>query len=272
MKEKNLIKAVLVVVAASLLLPIAASGQSTRGDFDYDGTTNVSDLTKLLGYLLTDEWGDIPSGIERDTLTVNGASFVMVHVEGGTYTASDGETRTVGDFWVCQTEVTNKLWMAVTGQNASTGIGLQEQMPVTKVTYPQMLAFIDSLNSLTGLQFRMPSEWEWEWAARGGQRSRGFTYAGSNNPKTVAWHRFDLMTGGAGKQDVGLLMPNELGLYDMSGNVNEFCVETYTADDNGTQVIRGGSFDFDESRCRISWRSYFTRDHGASTMGFRLFM
>ena len=169
------------------------------------------------------------------TFTVNGVRFKMNFVQGGTFMmgalpndalADADEVRhkvRVYSFYIGETEVTQALWEAVMPKNRSKQKGADR--PVEYVTWEQCQEFVARLNRLTGKHFRLPTEAEWEYAARGGRKSKGYLYAGSNNPDEVAYtltYDFD-----DHHKSVGRLKPNELGLYDMSGNVWEFCQDWY---------------------------------------------
>jgi formylglycine-generating enzyme required for sulfatase activity len=196
------------------------------------------------------------------TYTVNEVSFNMVAIEGGTFTMGgecyhdNGNSAlpthevTLSNFFIGQTEVTQALYEAVMGDNPSYHIG-NLQYPVERVSWDMCQEFIVRLNQLTGKKFRLPTEAEWEFAARGGNKSMGYTYSGSNNPDDVAWHgnNSDHMS-----HVVGAKLPNELGLYDMSGNVWERVADWYspyseepqycpTGPENGTmRCTRGGGY------------------------------
>ena len=154
----------------------------------------------------------------------------MVEVRGGTFTmgaTSEQEVDafgdekpahevTLSDYYIGKTEVTQALWKAVMGNNPSYFEG--ENLPVECISWHDCKTFISKLNALTGKNFRMPTEAEWEYAARGGSKSRGYKYSGSNTLDDVAWY-----SGNSDSEthEVGTKSPNELGLYDMSGNVSE---------------------------------------------------
>lgn len=228
---------------------------------------------------------------------VNGATFTMVKVEGGTFemgaTAEQGtedpdeneypvHTVHLSSYYIGTTEVTQKLWTAVMHENPSLMHG-DENLPVDCIKWNMCQDFIAALNKLMENRFelRMPTEAEWEFAARGGNRSHGYKYAGSNNVDEVAWYEEN-----SGKRThiVGTKKPNELGLYDMSGNLWEWCSDWLrhyrpeeqtdpAGEEEGThRVMRGGSWTYDQSFCRVSRRNYTSHVIVASNCGLRLAM
>ena len=225
-------------------------------------------------------------------ITVNGVAFNMVKVSGGTFQmgatseqGSDAESNekpvhqvTLSDYYIGETEVTQELWQAVMGSNPSyfTGSGL---LPVEAVSWDDCQTFITKLNALTGMQFRLPTEAEWEFAARGGNSSQGYKYSGSNNIDDVAWYESN---SNYKTHEVGTKAPNELGLYDMSGNVFEWCQDWYddyssSAQTNPTgptssnlRVIRGGYWSSSAGDCRVSNRGNDTPGSGSIINGLRL--
>ena len=212
----------------------------------------------------------------------------MVHVAGGTFTmggkgrnAWDDEkpthSVTLSNYYICKYEVTQALWRAVMGSNPSTFKG--NNLPVEYVSWNDCQTFINRLNNYTGRNFRLPTEAEWEFAARGGNYSCHYKYSGSNNIGDVAWYynNSDSRT-----HPVGTKQANELGLYDMSGNVCEWCSDWYgsyssysqndpTGPNSGSyRVIRGGSwFNFDWG-CRSSYRSDDSPGNRYYDLGLRL--
>ncbi|MDD7095950.1 MAG: formylglycine-generating enzyme family protein [Sodaliphilus sp.] len=210
--------------------------------------------------------------------TVRGVSFEMVRVEGGTFrmgaTSEQGSdvwdnekpvhSVTLSGYYIGKTEVTQALWKAVMGINPSRFKG--DYLPVENVSWDDCQEFIRKLNSMTGQNFRLPTEAEWEFACRGGNNSRGYKYSGSNNLGSVAWY-----DGNSGNKThpVGTKAPNELGIYDMSGNVWEWCADWYGDYSSGAQtnptgpyggsnrVYRGGSWNYDVGRCRSSNRDFY---------------
>lgn len=200
--------------------------------------------------------------------TVNGVDFEMVYVEGGQYTigeASSAETN-VNDFLIGKTEVTQELWKAVMGKNPSTSRG--KNNPVDMVSWNDCQAFIQKLNQLTGQTFRLPTEAEWEYAARGGNKSGGFKFSGANVIGKVGWY-----SGNSNSQThpVASKMPNELGIYDMSGNVWEWCSNLYD-DETGQYAIRGGCFTDATQICTITNRGKSDPATASDICGLRLAM
>lgn len=217
------------------------------------------------------------------TVIVNGVPFDMLPVEGGTFMmgAAQGEIEamsyesprhqvTLSDFMIGQTEVTQEMWHAV--MNYTPGhFKRNPKHPVENVSWEDCQEFIKKLNEMTGLQFHLPTEAQWEYAARGGNQSLGFKFAGGGDISEVAWYYNNSGKLGEehqdyGTHDVGLLKPNELNLYDMSGNVREWCKDYYSpysaADQVDPQgpaigsmiVYRGGSWNDNAVNCRIAFR------------------
>lgn len=227
----------------------------------------------------------------NQTFTVNGVQFTMVAVKGGTFTmgatseqGSDADEDekpahevTLSDYYIGQTEVTQALWKAVMGSNPSYFVG--DNLPVENMSWNDCQVFIQKLNQLTGKQFRLPTEAEWEYAARGGRKSRGYKYAGSNDIGLVAWYEDN---SGTGTHPVATKQANELGIYDMSGNVWEWCSDWYgdyqsssQSDPQGpssgfSRVGRGGSCYSSARYCRVSNRSSGTPDDRFNYLGLRL--
>ncbi|MBR7027972.1 MAG: SUMF1/EgtB/PvdO family nonheme iron enzyme, partial [Bacteroidaceae bacterium] len=172
---------------------------------------------------------------------------------------------TLSNYYIGETEVTQELWEAVMGSNPSSFVG--PKLPVGKVSWDDCQAFIGKLNAQTGKTFRLPTEAEWEYAARGGKKSKGYTYSGSNAIGNVAWY-YNISENTT--HEVGTKRANELGIYDMTGNASEWCQDWYgetyyenssTTDPQGPasgtcRVLRGGSWISDEEFCRVAHRGY----------------
>ena len=233
----------------------------------------------------------------RLTFTANGVSFTMVAVQGGTFTmgctaeqGSDCESDekpahsvSLNDYFIGQTEVTQGLWKAVMGSNpASFKNG--DSYPVETVSWDDCQQFISRLNSLLssqlgGKRFALPTEAQWEYAARGGKKSNGYKYAGSNSLSSVGWYTDN---SSSSTHPVAQKAANELGLYDMSGNVWEWCQDWYGSYSRSAQsnpsgaasgsgrVLRGGSWDSRARGCRVSFRLINTPSYCGGYYGLRL--
>ena len=230
------------------------------------------------------------------SFTANGVTFEMVKVEGGTFTmgatseqgsdAYDWEkpshSVTLSDYSIGKYEVTQELWQAVMGNNPSSSKGSRK--PVESVSWDDCQSFISKLNSLLssqlgGRRFALPTEAQWEYAARGGKKSQRYKYAGSNSISSVAWYADN---SGNSTHEVGSKSPNELGLYDMSGNVWEWCQDWYSSYSSSSQsnptgpssgsyrVRRGGCWYNDAGYCRVSFRGGSTLSFRSSHLGFRV--
>ena len=171
----------------------------------------------------------------------DGVSIEMVRVEAGTFMMGiddgflDGQNvhqvTLTNNYYIGKYEVTQALWKAVMGKKPSKFKG--DNLPVEKVSWDDCLKFIKKLNDITGRDFRLPTEAEWEFAARGGNKSKGYLYSGSNNIANVAWYNNN---GGSKSHPVGLKQANELGIFDMSGNVREWCQDLYGDYPNSAQT------------------------------------
>ena len=227
----------------------------------------------------------------NQTITVKGVSFDMVYVEGGSFdmgatyeqvdNALDNEKPvhrvTLSGYYIGMYEVTQELWEAVMGSNPS--YHAASQYPVESVSWNDCKEFVSRLSSLTGMIFRLPTEAEWEYAARGGNKSLHYKYSGSDNIDDVAWY-WD--NSGKKTHAVGTKSPNELGIYDMSGNVWEWCSDRYGDYSAGAQtnpqgpsagsdrVLRGGRWGSRARYCRVSNRDYGDPGNSLSRSGLRL--
>ena len=262
-------------------------------DLNGDGVVDLSDVTDLIDYILNPPL--------TQTYTVNGVSFDMITMQGGTFTMGATEDHityadnsekpphqvTLSTYQIGKTEVTQELWEAVTGKSLSqiarpngwTLYGDGPDYPMYYITWDDCQEFITKLNELTGQQFRMPTEAEWEYAARGGNKSKGFTFSGSNNIADVAWYSENSSNRSC---PVANKAPNELGIYDMTGNVWEWCSDWYgdysdapqtnpTGPETGTErVVRGGCWGALVSGSHLSNRISYVPTFHSNSLGLRL--
>ncbi len=229
--------------------------------------------------------------LQTRTFTVNGVSFNMIAVEGGDFhlgadilDGRDSDLKpmhrvTISSFSIGETEVTQALWKAVMGDNPSENLG--KNRPVEQVSWEDCQQFISKLNAATGQNFRLPTEAEWEYAARGGNKSKYTEYSGSSNINDVAWYfdNSDFET-----HPVAQKRPNELGIYDMTGNVGEWCQDWYDKDYYSKQpsknpcnnikgshrVYRGGGYGFEAQYSQVWFRCKLEPDHDDDGLGLRL--
>ncbi len=290
--------AVVVAIVAGLLMILSQNGAGVSGDnYPNDSITANGEYTPNV-----------------KTFYANGVPFEMVEVRGGTFRmgatseqgndADSDEKRvhivtlyllhlfdskgldsdekpvhsvTLSGYYIGKTEVTQALWKAVMGSNPSSFKG--DNLPVELVSWNDCQEFIRKLNSLTGQHFRLPTEAEWEFACRGGNNSRGYKYSGSNYIDNVAWY-WD--NSGKKIHPVATKLPSELGIYDMSGNVMEWCSDWYGKYSSGAQtnpkgpydgshrVRRGGSWGSDAMACRSSLRYVCAPSASSRGLGLRL--
>ena len=274
-----------IILALLLVSGLAATGQIQRGKKPAQSKPKTEQTSKPSSKSNSSKTNK-PSGkntssrskgmtqAEKDRI-IQKAIDDMVFVEGGTFTMGateqDGDAYrvekpahqvTLSDYYISKYKVTQALWLAVMGSNPSYFKG-DLNRPVEQVSWNDCHKFIKTLNKLTGKRFRLPTEAEWEYAARGGNRSRGYKYSGSNDLGDVAWY---IDNSGDTTHPVGQKSPNELGLYDMSGDVYEWCQDWYGSYNSESQtnptgpssgssrVARGGCFGYGAQHCRVSYR------------------
>lgn len=244
---------------------------------------------------------------EPKIFQINGYPLEMIRVEGGHFLMGDDESNyddekpahkvKVPSFYISPFLTTQALWKAVMGQDDNPSRFQGDQRPVERVSWEDICSyagFLEKLNALPniakrnqrdGIQFRLPTEAQWEYAARGGQEGLKFpyTYSGSNQLKEVGW--YDLNRHSETKP-VGLKAPNYLGLYDMSGNVGEWCADVWHENykgapedssvwmeggDQNLRVVRGGSwYWYYEYNCRVAYRGRYNTGYRYLNIGFRL--
>lgn len=227
---------------------------------------------------------------------INSAVLTMVRVEGGTFQMGGSDENaqeyekpvhnvTLDDYYIGLCEVTNEQWEAVVNGRVPGPLedplwyNNERFLPKTMVSYDECFEFINKLNAHTGLEFSLPTEAQWEYAARGGHKGRGYTYSGSDDAEEVGWCYENAATT---VTIVATKTPNELGLYDMTGNVNEWCSDWYdyyssedqtnpTGPESGDfRVMRGGSVIHFYEECRVSHRWGGEPNSHFFFVGFRL--
>ena len=216
-------------------------------------------------------------------ISINNVEFTMIYVEGGEFSMGDENGRDtfpvhkvkLDPFFIGQTEVDQLLWKTVLGTEPSHFHG--DDLPVETITFDDCHEFIKTLNKLTGLRFRLPTEAEWEYAAKGGKYSHGYEYSGSNNIDDVAW--YDNVDS---PQCVAQKLPNELGIYDMSGNVCEWCEDIYDSYTGDMQInpkgavngiyrlARGGGWNRGGHMCKVIDRGNYRPGYASNAVGMRL--
>ncbi|MDY5969565.1 MAG: SUMF1/EgtB/PvdO family nonheme iron enzyme [Bacteroidales bacterium] len=255
--------------------------------FVLDTLLGISENDTMIRFRVEVDDGSVDIGVGEVTfrmMQVDGGTFMMGDTRPGalkhTYEASKPVHQvTVDTFYMSQFEVTQRLWMAVMDSNPSLSKS-NDSLPVEQVSYNDAQVFIARLSQITGYRFRMPTEAEWEYAARGGRKSKGYVFPGCDgNPGAVAWYG---MNSNNHTHPVGRLKPNEVGLYDMAGNVWEWCSDWYGPYTEEPQVnprgprsgenriLRGGCMNSPSWGCAVSDRSWYLPDHGYGFHGLRL--
>ncbi len=241
-------------------------------------------LTLMASGCATTPEHPIAQRINQDMVLVEGGSFSM---GSDATSAKKAETParevTVNSFYISKFEVTQEIFESVMGSSMS--YFPNPQVPVNNLSWQQAVYFVDQLNELTGENYRLPTEAEWEFAAKGGNKSEGYIYCGSNNLDDIAWYSKNSQNSA---HPVGLKQPNELGLYDMTGNVGEFVIDAfddtyyrYAPSDNPNNAkhsdiglshksVRGGSFAYDSDESESYRRDFASQSITMSDMGLRL--
>lgn len=275
------------------LLDIETGNMKTLDKLCKDTPSAIKAACDRLGVQLIGEEsnnGDFNS--DAITISVRDVSFEMVKVEGGNFTmgctfeqsgaCESNETPNhlvviSKDYYIGKYEVTQGLWEAVMGNNPSNF--KDPEKPVESVTWNECQEFCTELSRLTGRNFRLPTEAEWEFAARGGRKTTSAKFSGSSSAANVAWYEAN---SNGQTHPVGKLQSNELGIYDMSGNVGEWCQDHYDTYSSKTQVdpkgpssghyrvIRGGSCGITASYCRVTKRVQYSPNSRSKFYGLRV--
>ena len=235
----------------------------------------------------------VPDSLQTLTYEVNGVPIQMQRVEGGsfvmgattdqhdpdTYTDKPAHLVFLSPYYVATTEVTNRLWRAVMSEKEMLELSGYPEHPVSFVSWHEAQRFVHRLDSITGMPFRLPTEAEWEFAARGGAKSKHYRFAGGDVPDSIGWL---YSIAGNWTHPVAHKQPNELGLYDMTGNVAEWCQDLYGpyqlstapdpcgADTGSFRIVRGGSYDEAKANCHLSVRRWYEPETSVGYIGLRV--
>lgn len=235
----------------------------------------------------------VPDSLQRLEMQINGIEFSMQRVEGGsfmmgatldqtdkdTYTDKPAHLVFLSPYYIATTEVSVQLWRALMPEREIINPEGYPTVPVSYVSWFDCQEFVRRLDSITGLPFRLPTEAEWEYAARGGAKSKAYRFAGGNEADSVGW---TYPCSGDWKHPVGRKQPNELGLYDMTGNVSEWCQDIYGpytlstqpdpcgADTGSYRIVRGGSYDECVANSHLSVRRWHLPETATEYIGFRV--
>ena len=268
-----------------------------QGDYIYEN----NDLTKVdyvNGIIIN--WADnidineeqkaVIRNLMDNLVRVEGGSFMMgaqnINAQGDCYDedAIDEESPvhqvTLTNFLIGKYEITQKEWHTIMGYDLewSELYGEGDNFPAYNVSQTEALQFVERLNAMTRLSFNLPTEAQWEFAAKGGNKSQHYRFSGSNEVDNVAWHKNN--TEGR-LHPVGEKQANELGLYDMSGNLWEWCLDAYgpypdepqtepISDEGNRFILRGGAWTFLPTYCRVTCRKDFERENRSISNGFRV--
>jgi len=265
--------------------------------YEHDDFTKVDDINGILIH-----WADTMDISDEQKIVVRNLVANMVSVSGGTFRMGaqnsdpqsdnyDTEARdnenpvhevTLSNYYIGKFEITQREWRTIMGDELDwpEQYGRGDDFPAYNVSRTEALRFVERLSAMTRLPFRLPTEAQWEYAARGGNRSLHLRYSGSNDVDEVAWHKENA---NGTLHPVGGKLPNELGLHDMSGSLWEWCLDTYgqypstpqtdpLADSGSLFVLRGGAWTYFPTYCRVTCRDSYSGDDASVSVGFRVAM
>ena len=259
------------VGGAAASIPSCSNSESTKSSLNSISASQVQTPSVSLpsGRVITIP---VKDGVSIEMIRVKSGSFDM----GNVFNEPIHRVTLTNDYYLGKYEVTQALWKTVMGNNPS--FFKEDNNPVEQVSWDDCQIFIEKLNALTGFHFRLPTEAEWEYAESGGRKSRGYRYSGSNTLGDVAWHNGN---SGSKTHTVGTKQPNELGIYDMTGNVAEWCQDVYGPYASGPQnnpmgakagknrVVRDGDYSHDFKILREP-RLDLSPEARSRMLGFRL--
>lgn len=290
----------LLFVISGIMLFVVSCGKDPvfeQGDYIYehDDFTRVDNINGIILH-----WSDTVDINEEQKTVIRNLVANLVRVEGGSFMMGaqnadalgdnyDADAHndenpvhevTLSDFHIGKYEVTQREWSVIMGFNLewSDMYGRDDRIPAYNVTWEQANAFVERLGEMTNLSFRLPTEAQWEYAARGGSYTLHYRFSGSDNVDEVAWHKGNV---GAALHNVGEKRPNELGLYDMSGSLWEWCADSYgpysAADcqepcvvSGSPYVLRGGAWTYLPNYCRVTCRDSYNGNAVSASVGFRV--
>ena len=265
--------------------------------YEYNDFTKVDDINGILIH-----WADTMDISDEQKTVVRNLVENLVRVEGGTFQMGaqrtnsqadnyDAEARdnenpvhevTLRNYYIGKFEITQREWRTIMGDELDWPelYGRGDDFPAYNVSRTDALRFVEKLSAMTRLSFRLPTEAQWEFAARGGNRSLHLRYSGSNDVDEVAWHKENA---NGTMHPVGGKLPNELGLHDMSGSLWEWCLDTYgpypstpqtnpVANSGNKFVLRGGAWTYLPTYCRVTCRDSYESDGVSISNGFRVAM
>jgi len=285
MKTRDILFAICTWTLIAVAVSCEKDPKFSKGQYHYENQelTYINELViRWGGENINDDIKEAVQDIVASMILVKGGSFTMGSDNSLSFPDElPPHIVSLSDFYIGKLTITQKQWRTIMGENErwSDNYGKGDNYPANFISYEQAKLFIQRLNEYSGLEFRMPTEAEWEYAACGGQQSQGFTFSGSNEADRVAWSRENA----DGKMHPSaMLLPNELGLFDMSGNVWEWCSDyygNYTSESvtnpagpaTGTKrVVRGGSFTYEKRYSRSKTRNYLPETNQSVAVGLRL--
>ncbi len=273
----------LVMVVIAMLLISKLNGDKSDAQDENDNNIEISSIVADWASDITKEQKLLIEDLINNMVEVQGDTFYMgaqnIDKSKPNYDKeADADESPVhklvlDDYYICKYEISQDLWQIVMNNNPSQFNNAKN--PVEKVSYNDCIEFINKLNALSGLEFALPTEAQWEYAARGGNKSNGYKYSGSDIIDNIAWYGVEKSKN---PHQIGSKKANEIGLYDMSGNVWEWCADNYVAypleatnaNSGEYYVIRGGAWNNDAKYCRISIRYFNRPDYSDANLGFRL--